>query len=473
MNGVIFSVIISLFTIFLYTALGIYVLKKNPHERTNQIFALLMLAFIIWSVGTYNTGLAAGTESLKDVLLYTKLQLSGTIIALTLFVLFTISLMNIEKVYKNPISYLIIIPAIYLLSLIWTSDASGLDTAMFSTMKERMQEFFLVSGLLGIAGVYLLLRHYMTSKYRQQEQAKIILTGAISAVLIAVISNLILPMFYGIYLLPLSTLAPAVMGVFFAYAVYQYGFCITPMPEVSVTSFCGVECTRCAEYINDKCPGCKFNREKYTDCEIYKCMTKRGYKDCGECPEISTCLLRKEISGQCFVLVPKPDSSPAIRKYDLRPGSTYFVKDTGYDLFLDAVKSGAYGFVVSTMHPQEIREKYGLCTTPIVWISDEAFDMGIKPKDLKRLSIVIINFMKKTNNAVVFLDGIDMLISINGFGNVQPVVQVMSSAAQTTNNSLIISTNMEGDALSRLKPLFFRRKRTNNNASAFKLEEKL
>lgn len=473
MNGIIFSVIISIFTIFLYTALGIYVLKKNPHERTNQIFVFLMLAFIIWSVGTYNIGLVTENAPINEVLLYTKLQLSGAIIALTLFVFFALSLTNRDKVFDNPLTYLTVIPAVYLLSLIWTSDASGLDTTMFSTMKERMQEFFLISGLLGIAGVYLLLRHYMTSKYRQQEQAKIILTGAISAVLIAVISNIILPMFYGIYLLPLSTLAPAVMGVFFAYAVYQYGFFITPVPEVSVTSFCGVECTMCAEYINDKCPGCKFNREKYKNCEIYKCMTKRGYKDCGECPEIPTCLLRKETSEHCFVLVPKPVSSPAIRKYDLRPGSTYFVKDTGYDLFLDAVKSGAYGFVVSTVHPQQIRGKYGLITTPIVWISDEAFDMGIKPGDLKRLSIIIINFMKKTNNAVVFLDGIDMLISINGFGNVQPVVQVISSAAQTTNNSLIISTNMEGEALSRLKPLFFRRKRSNNDASAFKLEEKL
>ena len=42
------DIIISLFTIFLYTALGTYVLTKNPHDRTNKIFAILMLVFIIW-----------------------------------------------------------------------------------------------------------------------------------------------------------------------------------------------------------------------------------------------------------------------------------------------------------------------------------------------------------------------------------------------------------------------------------------
>lgn len=275
MSDAIFSVIISLFTIFLYMALGSYILKKNPHERTNQLFFLLMLAFILWSVGTYNIGLVAENAPLKEFLLYTRLQLSGVVLAFTLFVFFALALNQMKTVLKNPLTYLTIIPALYLLFLIWTSDVSGIEPGMFSTVAERKQEFFLFSAIFGIAGVYLLLRHYMTSKYRQQEQAKIILTGAISAVFIAVASNIILPMFYGVYLLSLSTLAPAVMGIFFAYAVYQYGLFVRPMPEVSVTSFCGKECTLCADYIYDKCPGCRFNRERHKNCEIYMCLIKK------------------------------------------------------------------------------------------------------------------------------------------------------------------------------------------------------
>ncbi|MDP2845628.1 MAG: hypothetical protein Q8N79_06095, partial [Candidatus Methanoperedens sp.] len=62
-------IIISLFTIFLYTALGIYVLKKNPHERTNKIFALLMLAFIIWAIGTFNLALIQQNAPLSEVVM--------------------------------------------------------------------------------------------------------------------------------------------------------------------------------------------------------------------------------------------------------------------------------------------------------------------------------------------------------------------------------------------------------------------
>ena len=458
MFNTIFSVIISLFTIFLYVALGTYVLKKNPHERTNQMFVLLMLAFVIWSVGTYSAGTAAQDASLQELLFYIKIELSGVILAFTLFVFFALSLTKKEKAFKNPIFYIAAIASFYLLSLIWTRDASGLELGIFSAMAGRKQEFFMFSGIFGIAGVYLLLRHYMTSKYRQPEQAKIILTGAIAAIIIAVTSNIILPMFFEIYFVPLSNIAPAVMGIFFAYAVYQYGLFIKPMPELSVTSFCGVECTLCADYINDKCSGCRFNREKHRNCEIYICMVKRGHKDCGECPEILTCQLRKETSERCFKQQLEP--SPAKLECELRPGSTYFVKDNGYDMFLDAVKSGAYGFVASTMHPQQVKEKHCLCTTPIIWISDEAFDMGVSPCDLKRLSSIIINFMKN-NNAVVLLDGIDLLISKNGFSKVQPIIQILSSTAQTTKSCLIISTNMENEDLARLKPLFFIRHKSN------------
>lgn len=452
-----FSAIISLFAIFTYIALGTYILRKNPYERTNQIFVLLMLAFVMWSVGTYSIGLVAENTPLNEVLLYTKLQLSGVVLAFTVFIFFGLSVTKKEGVFKNPLIYLITIPALYLLNLIWTSDVSGVEPGIFSTMALRKQELFLYSAIFGLAGVYLLLRHYMTSKYRQREQAKIISAGAILAVLIAITSNVILPMFSGVYLLPLSTLAPAVMGMFFAYAVYQYGLFIRPMPEISASSFCGVECTLCADYVHDKCPACRLYREKYAGCEVYKCLNKKGHKDCGDCQDILTCQLRKGTSERCFT--PASEASMAEPKCEMSPGSTYFVKDEGYDIFIDAVKCGAFGFVASTTDPQQIKEKYGLSTTPMVWISDEVFEMGVKPKDLKRLSSLIINFMKKTNNAVVFLDGIDMLISINGFSSVQPVVQVLSSTAQATSNSLIISTGMENEVLSRLKPLFFTRRK--------------
>jgi hypothetical protein len=379
MLSTITGVIISLFSVFLYVGLGMYVLTKNPRERTNFIFVLLMLVFIIWYVGTYNIGIITENAPIEEILLSIKLQLSDVIIFITIFVL---------------------------LDLILTIDASTLENNVFLLTPQKKPDFFLYSAVFGIAGVYALLRHYMTSKYRQQEQANIIILGSFLAILVAVVSNIILPLFFNIYLLPLSSFAPALMGVFFAYAVYKYGLYKKAVPEISITSFCGVECKLCSQYLNKKCSGCRL---------------------------------------------------PEMPVYDLISGQTYFVKDEGYEKFLDAIKSSIYGLILSTMKPQHIREKYGLITTPLVWISDEAFEDGVNPKNLKRLATVIINFMKQIENAVILLDGIDSLILINGFDNVQHVVQTLCTAAQTTNNILIIQTKMEEDELHRMKPLYFKR----------------
>lgn len=436
-------IIISLFTISLYTALGIYVLTKNPHERTNKIFALLMLIFIIWAMGTLNLALIQENTSLEDGVLHMKLQLSGVIVALTLFVFFALALPKTKNAFKSPLTYLTFIPSFYLLYVTWTSDVSSIERSVFPTISETKPELFLFSTIFGVAGIYLLFRHYMTSKYRQREQAKLILTGAIIAIMVAVTINIILPMFLNVYSLALSTLAPAVMGIFFAYAVYEYGLFIRPMPELSVTSFCGVECTLCPEYLDNECMGCRFDKERYKNCNVYRCMVEKGYKDCGDCAEIIECLKRKETP--CFGYTPDMKTL----KYCLNLGSTYFVKD-GYALFQDAVSCGAFGLVATTTHPQQIKEKYHFISTPIIWISEEAVEMGVKPEDIKRMSILLMNFMKKIDNAIVLLDGIDALIKINGFEKMRWIIQILNNTAWATKSCLIISTDMEGADLTSL-----------------------
>jgi hypothetical protein len=455
MFSTLISVMLSLVSVFIYVGLGMYILTKNPRERTNFIFVLLMLVFIIWSMGTYNIGIITENAPFEEILLSIKLQLSGVIISITIFVLFALCVQKKEKPLKNPLTYISLFFSIYLLNLILTTDTSALENNIFILTAQKKLDFFLYSAVFGIAGVYALLRHYMTSKYRQPQQANIIILGSFLAILVAVVSNIILPMFFNIYLLPFSSLAPALMGVFFAFAVNKYGLYIKPIPEISITSFCGVECKLCSQYLDKKCSGCRYEENKYRNCEVHICINKKGYRDCGECPEMSGCLKRTECIKRC--------GYPAIPVSNLIPGHTYFVKDEGYEKFLDEIKSSIYGLIASVMKPQDIREKYGLITTPIVWISDEAFEDGVSPKNLDRLEAMIINFMneikrKEIKNAVILLDGIDLLISINGYNKIQPVVHILSTAAQTTNTILIIQTKMPEEELHLLKPLYKARK---------------
>src|SRR3989337_1025193 len=106
--------IISLSTIDIYIALGVYFLKKNPRERINRLFALFMLLFVIWSFLAYDTGI---TNDLNDTALYIKIELIGLIVALAIFVFYSISLLN-DKIWQKPLICLIPVPAIFPIYLV-------------------------------------------------------------------------------------------------------------------------------------------------------------------------------------------------------------------------------------------------------------------------------------------------------------------------------------------------------------------
>jgi hypothetical protein len=415
-------------TVLLYAGLGVYVLNKNPNDRSNQMFAILMLIFIIWSVIIYNINLIASVATPSEIFSAVKIQFSGMIIALAAFVILSFSDKKIAL--KSPLLLLIILLSLYNLYIIWTTDITQVGVDVLTMISGNLQDYFLLSSVFGIAGIYLLLRYYLKSKYRQPDQAKLIIAGAIMAVMVSVTANIILPMFFNIYLLGLTTFAPAVMGLFFAYAVYQYGFCIRPVHEISPTSFCGVNCMECIEYINGKCRGCRFEKDRYMNCYIHICLVKKGHSGCGDCPEINDCKKRKDIGWSCFVQKPK---------FSLLSG-TFLVEDKGYEILLDSTKMGALGIIVTAQLPSKVRQDHGLKTTTVVWIAN-APD-AIAPEKLGRLGLMLANSMKKletSGGGVVLLDAVKELIEVNSADKVINFIKLLDSAARTHNVTLLIA----------------------------------
>ncbi|MCX9083871.1 MAG: DUF835 domain-containing protein [Candidatus Methanoperedens sp.] len=414
-------------TVLLYAGLGVYVLKKNPNDRSNQMFAIIMLLFIMWSVIIYNINLIASDAPLTEIFPAVKIQFSGMILALAAFV--SLSFSDKKAAIRSPILLLIIILSAYNIYIIWATDITQIGVDVFTKISWNLTDYFLISSVFGIAGVYLLFRYYMKSKYRQPDQAKLILAGAIMAVMVSIIANIILPMFFNIYLLGLTTFSPAVMGLFFAYAVYQYGFCIRPVHEISPTSFCGVNCMACIEYIDGKCIGCRFEKDRYMNCDIYKCLIKKECSECADCIEIIDCKKRKEIAWKCLC---------QNQKFSLSPG-TFLVEDNGYEILVDSMKTGKLGLVATAQQPSHVREKHDIKTTTIVWISNDSD--GIDPKKLEKLGLILAKSMKilEGSGGVVLLDAIKELIDVNGNQKVLDFVKFLDNAAKKHNVTLLIT----------------------------------
>lgn len=296
------------------------------------------------------------------------------------------------------------------------------------------KELFLFSSVFAIGGIYILLRLYSTSRYRVQEWTKLILACSIAAISAVILAGIILPMFFDLYFISPLILAPAMISACFALAVYRHGHFIIPVPEFSITSFCGAECKICPEYIEKRCSGCRFDMERYGNCAAYKCSAEKGYHGCIECSSTISCTKRNE-KMICF-------SSKPI--YNLKPGSMYMADDKGFDIFLDSVRHGASGIIASTTDPYLIKERSGFATTPMIWISAQGGESDVRPNDLKRLELLLTNFMKnidKSGSSIILLDGSGMLFRINGSEKFERFIKTLGTAAGSTKSTIIVTAD--------------------------------
>ena len=124
-------------------------------------------------------------------------------------------------------------------------------------------------------------------------------------------------------------------------------------------------------------------------------------------------------------------------------GRSYLVNEEkpvrSNEVFLDLVTHGVNGLYISRRNPKEIQRRYGLKKTPIIWLTREkTTEKSINPTDLPGLGYTIKEFIKKTEDGVVLLDGLEYLITQNDFKDVLKFVQSLDDSIAMSNSRLII-----------------------------------
>lgn len=113
------------------------------------------------------------------------------------------------------------------------------------------------------------------------------------------------------------------------------------------------------------------------------------------------------------------------------------VKATG--VFVDLVTHGSQGLYVTRRYPKEVREVYNLKVTPIIWLTHEkTAEEHINPTDIVELSHTIKEFIKKTGDGVVFIDGLEYLITQNEYKDILRFVQSLNDGIVVSSSRLII-----------------------------------
>ncbi|MBU1914652.1 MAG: DUF835 domain-containing protein, partial [Candidatus Thermoplasmatota archaeon] len=104
-------------------------------------------------------------------------------------------------------------------------------------------------------------------------------------------------------------------------------------------------------------------------------------------------------------------------------------------------KSRPQGLIVTRQYPHEVRAKYFLQTTPIIWLSSVAGNDNMDPAKLSLLTDNLVNFMEKSQNGVVLVDGLEYLTTSNDFSRLLKAVDRWSETAMTSNSVLILSVD--------------------------------
>ncbi len=140
----------------------------------------------------------------------------------------------------------------------------------------------------------------------------------------------------------------------------------------------------------------------------------------------------------------KPSTDIPETSVTLNHKTVYYVEERkpvrSFREFARHVAKGAEGLCITRIHPSKIRESWNLKTTPIIWLSNikDPKVKSLEPTALVNLLSLVSSFLKKAENGVVLLDGIEYLISLNTFQDVLKYIGFINDKVMMSESTLIV-----------------------------------
>ncbi len=129
----------------------------------------------------------------------------------------------------------------------------------------------------------------------------------------------------------------------------------------------------------------------------------------------------------------------------LNEGSSYLFTDQGVPRAFEALKrllaEGRRGLVITRAHPSRVQQEHAL-DCPVMWIAKSAKAtsgvLNLEPTRLMKIHGTISDFIKANEGAVILLDGLEYLITENGFSPVMKAIQLTNEEIAMNNAFLLV-----------------------------------
>ena len=113
--------------------------------------------------------------------------------------------------------------------------------------------------------------------------------------------------------------------------------------------------------------------------------------------------------------------------------------DGMYETLLSQVSNGVEGLIVTRTYPGDLRDKYGLKRTPVIWLCSQPGQDCVDPTNLSILEHTIVEFLKVGHNTVVAIDGLEYLISNNGSSKVLRLLYGLRDEIMMSRSRMILT----------------------------------
>jgi hypothetical protein len=131
--------------------------------------------------------------------------------------------------------------------------------------------------------------------------------------------------------------------------------------------------------------------------------------------------------------------------HTLKSGSSYLFTDKGvvraFDAFKKLISEGRRGLVITRSHPSRVQQLYSL-DCPIMWIAKSSKPSGgvlsLEPTRLMKIHSTISDFIKANPGSVVLLDGLEYLVTENGFAPVMKAIQLTNEEVAMSGAFLLV-----------------------------------
>ncbi|MGE4274762.1 MAG: DUF835 domain-containing protein [Candidatus Methanomethylophilaceae archaeon] len=127
----------------------------------------------------------------------------------------------------------------------------------------------------------------------------------------------------------------------------------------------------------------------------------------------------------------------------LEEGKAYIFQEKKPQAIFDAaamyVARGSPVLIITGDHPKNIRERWKLEETPIIWLTTRSGKAFVDPSKLGSLTSVITEFMEHSKKAIIVLEGLPLLILNNDFNQVLKMIHQIMDMLVEGQSVLLLS----------------------------------